>query len=797
MKAKTRYHNICCLIGILFSVSCMPLAAQRVNISPIDCGVSAGYNLSTIEVDETAIQFSLDYIPNVYHRALYYYTTSSIEAPARWTEINKMQGVWGFSVNGLVVQTLNIPMRATTDPNTSVCCWPWFSKRSDYNFHWLIDGVDLNNRVGELDHEDDRDHIRFLMSNGSVLVLKNLVKRGELDQDDATLYIGTYYHDSHNSSVFAKVEYDDTYFPQSWRDVLKGASESHLNKHRPRVVRLYLGDGLAYLYREIVLPYGATELTRGSEAVQAALRAAGPTIMYLEEVRKDQKVLLNLTRSKHYPTEDNPDFTLGRALFTGFEGHRVSWDVDLVTVETPAGTTKLRTREQTIYHFSSTSLENLNSYDWETPYNDLQSNYYTSQYNDYFGAHKIYLDTLRYGWFLREMLEYHEFPNKFDFAQSRLLMSIIWPNRDTVGFAYKRVAGRHRMGDGCNVGDYYNYHVPRLSRIADRFGSDTLTYYSTQFELYNPNLQFTQDKGDNTQLTAVDYDYHCSYFRDNRDFILYPPLHAVAKTHVVRKLDGTPVSETYFSIIDGKMGLPGLSPSGYDVVRSLYRVWKDLTIQPTREIEEYKYWNGITLSRYKGHSGRPYENRPLRHTYVARTISLGEGRVSVSDGHDVQVEPSAGNPFLCLPEWRQSYAIHEGSVWHPLSKETFSYDIEELNTGLPEQDRAVLGRMVKGSTSNMFSPNNWIEPYLRLRSLFETDLQYAEFGNCSIKDTSINWYWTKRGRDSIDNNNHYENYFVFNTIPAQVQRPVYLAPSWCLVKTSYVIGQNRSLTDTN
>jgi RHS repeat-associated protein len=324
------------------------------NISSQDGGASYIYPISKNKIDGFDIAVKLAYIENTPHTSFLEYINNS----NRWYKLQKPLPEWFLGVNGFVVQGFSNKIKFQS----------WHYKRAgdqnpyDYNasyFNWLIEGYDYCNRMKELDYQDAQDIIKILKDDGSVLELRNPIQRKKVSsQYSDSLYRGIYYENGLNTNSYAVVEFDTIGLPSSYYDFIEPGKR---NAIYPRKVRLFQGDGLEYVFREMNLPYGKHNykdkvfgLKNNYEVVSDDTllistdstfheKIVKPTIFYLEEINSELRNLVEFKRDKHYPRLDSTDCSPGRARLLDFAGHKLSYAENLITLEAFGRTYKVST----------------------------------------------------------------------------------------------------------------------------------------------------------------------------------------------------------------------------------------------------------------------------------------------------------------------------------------------------------------------------------------------------------------------------------------------------------------------
>jgi hypothetical protein len=180
-----------------------------------------------------------------------------------------------------------------------------------------------------INEPDDQDKIKILLASGGILEFVNPIKlKDASSSEDPQLYTGKYYINSVNQSGYAVVEFCDSYYDQKIAQYRTDISV------RPRLLRYYPGDGLEYVFKEFVVPYGFIKEQYqysdvGSREVPKGLL---PTVFYIEEINSSMGNLLTFKRNRHYANGEIDDLTPSRALITEFGNFKINYTDTYVEV---------------------------------------------------------------------------------------------------------------------------------------------------------------------------------------------------------------------------------------------------------------------------------------------------------------------------------------------------------------------------------------------------------------------------------------------------------------------------------
>ncbi|MBK9246544.1 MAG: hypothetical protein IPM69_00145 [Ignavibacteria bacterium] len=298
--------------------------------------LSYSYPVSSFNLHSYPMNVSLNYCGSVGFTAFQAYeNTHRFNCNRGWSKIAQNKPLWIIGLNGFAVQTISQNTAPMTSPQE---IYQYFiHKSSGVKFEpkvWLVNGYDFCNRMKSLKNEDCNyiflDIIRLLRSDGSVLELCNRHDSTPPDLDkDPRFYSGLYFEKGTNTKGYAYVELQDTRPPS-----LQGLEIGDMAVLSPRIVHYFPGDGLEYVFREDVAPYGSQFYSATNPWTGGLL--AAPTIFYLDEVRSEKRSLLTL----HY-SDPELQVVKGRRQLTDFFGHKFSFGGYRGRIEAFGKTTEL------------------------------------------------------------------------------------------------------------------------------------------------------------------------------------------------------------------------------------------------------------------------------------------------------------------------------------------------------------------------------------------------------------------------------------------------------------------------
>ena len=389
-------------------------ATAQTSLNAMTGEMSYVYPITSTTVNTAPVDVHLAWLPSL--EQVYYVGGSyrfGINNPPlttgynQWTTWPRRHGGWAICVNGFVVQLFNYVQRYTSESQGST------PEPEDSTRNWLTVGYDVCNRMTTLTELAEPDVIKLLQADGSVLELRNAIPHDAV-ADEEDRYVGWYYVNGVNTNAFAVVEYDDTYYPTWMQDITSGRMADYVSEWavRPRVVRYYPGDGLEYVFREVILPYGKLGLENYASPPES-LVGVTPTVFYLEEINRDNVNILTFKRSKHYPSDTDHDLTPGRALVEEFHGHRISYENNFVTIEAEGHTHRLLMTDQ----FTVPS----NDINGATSYLDDEAN--TTRWADYGSRTRSYYSNLVADWVNGARM---------------MIRAIVQPNGEVTKIAYEK-----------------------------------------------------------------------------------------------------------------------------------------------------------------------------------------------------------------------------------------------------------------------------------------------------------------------------------------------------------------------
>lgn len=323
--------------------------------------VSYVYPISTMNVNGAAIATKLSYCGSVAFTAFTEVLSVSggQMGPYSWETFHQNRPAWIVGVNDFAVQVISVTGGTfyshqgkvnSPEPDTTHLAL------DDSDFNWVIDGYDFSNRMAHFNSEFPNidyyvDRIRLLRADGGILTLTKATDRNTEGCSELfnceKLYTGRYAPLEANAKGYGVVEYDTA---QGWPAFMRGRDEFSAESW-PRKLRYYPGDGLEYVFRERVAPYGMYSIMTTAPVYGST--TIGPTIFYLEEIRNGAGIVTSFIRGRHYPghiaaipNSIIPDFLLdttrGRANIVSYFGHQFAVGNDAMFIEALGRTTIVR-----------------------------------------------------------------------------------------------------------------------------------------------------------------------------------------------------------------------------------------------------------------------------------------------------------------------------------------------------------------------------------------------------------------------------------------------------------------------
>ncbi|MBK9247189.1 MAG: hypothetical protein IPM69_03535 [Ignavibacteria bacterium] len=693
------------------------------NVSNYNGNVAYTYPISQQTVGGYPLSVTLDYSSSVSHNHFFNFRNSSTYSnPYQWWTFNKVAPAWLLSVNGFVVQSLSAPNQFN-----NVIPLPY----SDMQGHakWLIEGYDYCNRLHLLT-TGKQDVIKILRSDGGLLELRNPYLPNTAPYgNDSLKCTGRYYSNSVNDKSYGYVHFDSTNWP-SYLKIYAPQQMTDRYKFIPRILHYYQGDGLEYIFREHTAPYGNWDPALGGFYPGCA----APTIFYLEEIRSGEQTLTTFKYNRHYPTETNIDTTVGRAMISEFQGHRISLNNVYMTIEALGHTYKVR--------------------------------YKSTNSGDPFGSIRIDSTLLSVG-IIRDIGSKYGDKQKggsgdkspisknIRESSSGFVTEILDPLDRSTKFEYKIRSKRYE--------DKYTVKVGTLTKIKDASGYTTIDYH-------NPNL---------TWPGLIEIDSMQTYVRTKLE---YDFNNIAGKVKTYNNNNTLLSSSTY--LFDN-------NPSGYN---RKSKVINEDPIAVLKDTTEYYYsYEAVTPyiiledSVQEVLSWTPLEKKiHYSHSGVTTTFNL-YGGASVT-----------GTRFLYVPIESKTLfesATSSSSIIHKLSHKKFEYQFTTLHDfGVDSTFGALMARNVAKQKDIIFYP---YAASLPIDTLYTTTTEYIHLPLAtstisrtdSIWDYKRSWFLTDSLRAiGIDTT---VLAFQTNTISSA---SVIAPPIWELMAKSFVIKSGDTLS---
>ncbi|MBS3999988.1 MAG: hypothetical protein KGZ71_05860, partial [Desulfobulbaceae bacterium] len=390
--------------GILYNHTLFAQLSQvndgSYDVSPINGFMSYTYPISNTTIDGYPIKVDVNYVSNATYVAYLRHIIDSVGNDG-WIKLTKSTPTWVISVNGFVIQALyktnrfhsyykgmsiigfngndfNDIGRCISVAVDEPCRHEWDIVNQNQNIYlpnesqllWILEGYNVCNNVETPDNIHFQDFIKILREDGSLLELRNAsFNKGA---NDVATYTGLYYDNSVNTNGFAIVEYDDSkYWPEYIRNQYI-LGEGNLPQ-KPRIVKYYPGDGLEYVFREYVAPFGLREdsqrkgtkdfLGEEVECIENCGKIPKATIFYLEELNSSQRNLTTFKRDNHNQSNDAPfEILRGRANVIEFANHLISYSNSEIIISSFGKDYTLAIEQRNMTHHLP--WENYSDTDW-------------------------------------------------------------------------------------------------------------------------------------------------------------------------------------------------------------------------------------------------------------------------------------------------------------------------------------------------------------------------------------------------------------------------------------------------
>jgi len=341
------------LLALLCSVAKTQFSADvdgSLDVANVNGNLTYTYPISNNSIDGFPLKVDLNYVANSPFTIFGLYRVPHND----WERFSYPQPAWIMGVNGFAINVLKSTNSYFLDaPYVADNEYEIFdSARINERFKVeLVEGYDYCNRMYKLYISGiHQDVIKLLRSDGSVLELRN---DNVMASGEPWNYTGYYYENGVNPEGFAIVEYDTTTNFPTW---LKNEFDNLPNRwaYLPRVVRYYRGDGLEYVFREVVIPYGfrnkfnvmsawrtisiikmkdGTTTTQTTDTTAIIPGEVTPTIFYLEEINSDLKNIATFEREWHNFNENEVSINRGRSYINKFANHKITFGENDITMQ--------------------------------------------------------------------------------------------------------------------------------------------------------------------------------------------------------------------------------------------------------------------------------------------------------------------------------------------------------------------------------------------------------------------------------------------------------------------------------
>lgn len=332
------------------------------------------YPISNFSINGSNINVSLIYSGGVNFTSHVYYTENI------WKKFSLKQPAWIMGVNGFAVQVLGgsgffankTSLLDFSDDAGSYYTSDWFTQETIYrsetggmvsiadtdlngyaftnkDLNWSIEGYDYCNAMYDAHRYRCQDVIKILRADGGLLELRN----ANFSMDDAEHpeeITGRYYEQGLNTKGYAIVEYDSEAGDCS-SELLDYGSNSNIQK-KPRIVKYFPGDGMMYVFKEYITPYGP-EMYNNTDIICALGYGWGyggyrgvnahPSIFYLSEIWNSNRLVTSFYYDRQHPYQQPfcTDRTVGRAKVRHFLKHWITYDESSISINAMDKTIKI------------------------------------------------------------------------------------------------------------------------------------------------------------------------------------------------------------------------------------------------------------------------------------------------------------------------------------------------------------------------------------------------------------------------------------------------------------------------
>ncbi len=348
------------LIFIVVMLASVGLYSQGSNVNDFSRSLRFSYPISSNSVDGYPYNVSLEYNSNVPVISLEDYwkdTTTSGKIRDGWKFRNGSRPYWIMGINGIAIQVFShkaMPAQFwVQDYDNDTLNGKWKEKIGFFpyyigtntrypigfnsihsQFHWIIQGYDVSNRLFDINEEGDQDIIKILKTDGSSIEFRNttVYDPNTMTESDEALYTGTYYISDMNNHGFAKVSIDTSWWPEYFKKHAPYGAQRV--KYKPRIMRYYPGDGLEYVFKEHIAPYGARIFTNEVTISKTdTIPLESPlTAFYLTAVNTPQTNITEIKREFQAFDSTNQVFR-GVPAVKEFKHHKIIQNVEEMIID--------------------------------------------------------------------------------------------------------------------------------------------------------------------------------------------------------------------------------------------------------------------------------------------------------------------------------------------------------------------------------------------------------------------------------------------------------------------------------
>ncbi len=762
-------------IIILIALIIISLTAnsQTSNVSDFDRNLSVYYPISSNTVDGYPYNVSLEYsanVPVIYLEEYWKDTIQSTDVKRDgWKFKSATKPFWIMGINGYAIQVFSYgPSPALSKRTLNAGTKEFWDELGDdwisvlgegsdrlnnseehSDFAWIIHGYDISNRLYQIDEDGDQDIIKILKSNGTIVELRNNTSYNSstMTEYDEELYSGTYYVNDMNSNAFAEVEIDTSWWPEYYKKHAPYGDERV--RYMPRIMRYFPGDGLEYVYKEHIAPYGARMFTNTMSDDDFLNYKVPFTTFYLSEINSPNSSITEVERQYHKFDTTNQIFR-GIPFVEKFKYHKIKHDVYNIIIESYDTQVYMNYKSWSNHSKLWIYGDTLNHWQDSVPYNYYKGN---PRYHLYDNAEEELNRTYDYTY------GYNKRSNNYDKGNSiynYYLNKITNSEGDGVEFKYKEKS----------------LDVERTSQDMESHYMDSIIY-KDRIEVY----EYDQNGGqfipeDNTDKIKI---YDVNLFNQVKKKTVYEKSAGGNTKNIVQHFEYLP-SEDKDSV-------------AYTKVRTVDVITSDTV---TKE----KTYVLVEEDPIFAHPHQGYLNPTISTFEVTKDKFKSKGKEIITDFKYGNFKDSTGSKFNSkykrfLTESTKQFI--SGDFDPIVEKKKYSYEFEEIAL-FDNSDtlKNSFGRVPKKITISSLNPNNTISDEL----LYKRETEYLNLPYFIAPVPRLDSVWNEEEsikatiiKQFFENEKTTVNIFDTTTN----DKPVHVAPQYFLVKKETFFDKHDSI----